>query len=478
MLLRHRRSGLPLSVFLVAVVATACLMTAAAQAPLPIAAQRGQGPAPGRQGQAPAVLPQAPVVSPIAAVSAASTAPGQMFPALMSLPAGDDLAHFKYEAHEYFVSGTANGQPYKTRIVVRRPSDNGRFSGIVLAESMHPSGNAWMFHFTHTYTMSSGHIGLEIVTSDPAQFVAFNAARYNDLRIAPGQASEILAQVGALIRSSQATSPLAGLPVRKMILAGTSASAGVLVNYLPAHMVYRLGDMKPIYDGFLPTSNGANIRQIDVSMIQVPTTTEAMRGAVPTRQDGDMPGDQFRVYEFPGMPHLDTRDVEAFRPNPCKYPITLFPMSAYMSVALHHLVQWIDKGTVPPRADRMLVDRNTANDGSLVALDEFGNPKGGIRSPYVDVPVAKYGVPNEGAVPPTPNTVPWVALRGEAGINQLCGLTGYQIALPDAQLQKLYGNKQAYVAKVRQRVDELTRQGWSLPVYREQILADAAKVNF
>jgi hypothetical protein len=31
---------------------------------------------------------------------------------------------------------------------------------------------------------------------------------------------------------------------------------------------------------------------------------------------------------------------------------------------------------------------------------------------------------------------------------------------------------------VRQRVDELTRQGWSLPVYREQILADAAKVNF
>ncbi len=236
--------------------------------------------------------------------------------------------------------------------------------------------------------------------------------------------------------------------------------------------------MKPIYDGFLPTSNGTNIRQIDVPMIQVPTTTEAMRGVVPTRQDGDMPGDQFRVYEFPGMPHLDTRDVEAFRPNPCKYPITLFPMSAYMSVALHHLVQWIDKGTIPPRADRMLVDRNAANDGSLIALDVFGNPRGGIRSPYVDVPVAKYGVPNEGAVPPTPNTVPWVALRGEAGINQLCGLTGYQIPLPEAQLQKLYGTKQAYVAKVRQRIDELTRQGWSLPVYREQILADAAKVNF
>ena len=295
------------------------------------------------------------------------------------------------------------------------------------------------------------------------------------MRVQPGQANEIIAQVGALLRSTQTGNPLNGLRMRKMILAGTSASAGVLINYLPAHMVYRLGDMKPIYDGFLPTSNGTNIRQIDVPMIQVPTTTEASRGNVPTRQDGDRPGDQFRVYEFPGMPHLDTRDVEAFRPNPCKNPITLWPMSTYMSVALHHLVEWIDKGTVPPRADRILVDRNTTNDGSLIALDEHGNPKGGIRNPYVDVPVAKYGFPNEGAVPPTPNTVPWVSRRTVEGIDDLCHLTGYQIAMTAPELKKLYGSKEQYVAKVRERVDELTRQGWSLPVYRNQILADAAK---
>ena len=401
-----------------------------------------------------------------------------MFPALMSLPPGDDLAHFRYESVEYFASGTASGTPYKTRIVVRKPADSTRFSGIVLAESMHPSGNAWMFHFTHTYTMTAGHIGVEIVTSDPAQFVEFNQARYSDLRIQPGQANEILAQVGALLRSDAAGNPLRGLRPRKVVLAGTSASAGVLINYLPAHMAFRLSDMKPIYDGFLPTSNGTNIRQVDVPMIQVPTTTEAMRGVVPTRQDGDSPGDQFRVYEFPGMPHLDTRDVQAFRPNPCKYPITLFPMSTYMSVALHHLVEWVDKGTVPPRADRILVDRNTSTDGSLMALDEHGNPRGGIRSPYVDVPVAKYGFPNEGAVPPMPDTVPWVARRTVQGIDGLCRLTGYQIAMAAPELRTLYGSKDRYVAKVRERVDELTRQGWSLPVYREQILADAAKVSF
>lgn len=81
-------------------------------------------------------------------------------------------------------------------------------------------------------------------------------------------------------------------------------------------------------------------------------------------------------------------------------------------------------------------------------------------------------------MPPTPNTVPLVARRGEAGIDQLCRLTGYQIPLTAEQLKKLYSTKQNFIAKVRQRVDELTREEWSLPLYRDQILADAARVNF
>jgi hypothetical protein len=475
MLLRQYRTGLRIAAGLAL---AACGALVNAQAPLPVPGQRPQAPGQAAQGPPQVRLPADPVVSSPATASAVVNGPGEMFSALMPLPAGDDMAHFRYEAKEYFLSGTANGAPYTTRMVVRKPADDRRFSGIVMAESMHPSGNAWMFHFTHTYTMAGGHIGVEIVTSDPAQFAAFNGARYARMKVAPGQASEILAQAGALLRSAQPDNPLAGLAVRKMVLAGTSASAGVLINYLPAHMVYRRANLAPIYDGFLPTSNGTNIRQIDVPMIQVPTTTEAMRGVVPTRQDGDAPGDQFRVYEFPGMPHLDTRDVQAFRPNPCKYPISLFPMSAYMSVALHHLVEWVDKGTVPPRGDRILLDRNTAGDGSLMALDEAGNPRGGIRNPYVDVPTVRYGVPNEGAAAATPGAAPWVALRGEQGIDQLCRLTAYEIAFAPAQLKQLYGTKAAYVAKVRERVDELTRQGWSLPVYRDQILADAAKVTF
>jgi hypothetical protein len=81
------------------------------------------------------------------------------------------------------VSGTANGEPYTTRLVVRKPADNAKFSGLVLAEAMHGSGSAHMFEFTSIYTMSSGHAAVEILTTPPAQFVALNEARYKDLKL-------------------------------------------------------------------------------------------------------------------------------------------------------------------------------------------------------------------------------------------------------------------------------------------------------
>jgi hypothetical protein len=437
-----------------------------------LSGQRGGGP------PQPSNLPTALMAAPIATISTEITGPARMFESLMALKPDDDMAHFGYEAREYFVYGTANGQPYKTRIVIRKPSDIKRFSGLVLAESMHPSGNAWMFHFTHTYSMTAGHIGLDILTSTQVPLVEFNKARYGDLNVAQGQASEILAQVGALLKSSEPGNPLAGVPIRKMILAGTSASAAVLINYLPAHMVYTLPDRSPIYDGFLPTSTGATIRQVDVPMIQVPTMTEVAGGNATARQDGDEPGNRFRVYEFAGMAHVDSRDAAGYYPDPCRHPISRFPLAAYMSVALDHLWKWVDRGVVPPRADRILVDRNAANDGSLMALDETGNARGGIRNPYVDVPARKYGVRNEGASPPIPNAHPFVAVRDEAARNQLCGLAGYEMALSAEQLRNLHGSKKAYQAKVAQRLNELTKQGWSLPVYRDRIVADAAAVEF
>src|SRR5262249_37055681 len=240
------------------------VITVLAQLPIPVQGQRGgQGPQPAPQGpRGQATQPQdpPPVVSPIASASAEITGPGKFYETLMELKPGDDLAHFHYVTKEYFVSGTANGQPYKTRIVIRKPADDSKFSGLVLAESMHPSGNPWAFHFTHTYSMTEGHIGLEILTTTPQGLIDFNQERYKDLSVGGGHANEIIAQIGALIKSKRQDNPPAAVAVRKMILTGSSASAGVVVNYLPSHMVLRLTDMKPSYDGFMPTSNGANLR--------------------------------------------------------------------------------------------------------------------------------------------------------------------------------------------------------------------------
>jgi hypothetical protein len=228
----------------------------------------------------------------------------------------------------------------------------------------------------------------------------------------------------------------------------------------------------------MPTSNGSTIRQVDVPLIQIPTMTEVSSGTVTARQDGDAPGDQFRVYEFAGMAHVDSRDSVRFKPDPCKTPISQFPLQAYFSIALNYLFDWVDKGKVPPRADRIWLDRNTANDGSLMALDEQGNAKGGIRNPYVDVPVSKIGVRNEAAAPPIPNPSQWIATHGANAPAQMCGLAGYQVAFSADQLKKLYGNKKAYQERVKKKLDELEKAGWSLPQYRETILADAARVEF
>jgi hypothetical protein len=165
------------------------------------------------------------------------------------------------------------------------------------------------------------------------------------------------------------------------------------------------------------------------------------------------------------MGHLDSRNnLRRLPQSACVNPLSQYPVEAYMSVALYHLFRWVDQGIAPPKADRVLIDRNRNNDGSLMALDARGNAQGGIRNPYVDLAVAKYTARNTAA-----------PVGGNA---QLCGLSVYQTPLAKAELKKIYGNKANFVKKVDARLTELEKAGWSLPVYHELILADAKAVEF
>lgn len=386
-----------------------------------------------------------------------NTGSGSVWESALAQWPGYDMAHFGYEANEYVISGIADGQPYKTRLVIRQPADDSKFSGLVVAEAMHPAGQAHAFQYNSVYLMDSGHIAVEITTQGLEQIVSSNAERYGGFQVSNNQVSEVLAQAGALIKSAQ--SPIADLNLRKMVLWGTSASSGILVRYLPAHKVFKTVSMENIYDGFMPTSNGSTIETVDVPMIQVPTQHE-YRNIATAVQDSDEPGRQFRSYEFVGIGHLMARNNDRLSEGSCVNPITTFPLEAYMSVALHHLFEWVDKGISPPHGGRVLIDRDMANDGSLMALDSNGNALGGIRNPYVDIPVTKYTAGN----------------NGEAGI--LCILSVWEMPFSEEKLRDLYGNKENYVRLFEQSLSQQEEDGWALPVFHELIMPDARAVNF
>ena len=420
-------------------------------------------------------LPQASTTQQVSlpTVTGPITEPGAMFPGLRAAPAGTTVEEMDYDAKEYFVSGTAAGKPYTTRMVVRSPKNTRRFTGIVVSEAMHGSGNSWMFYMTRIYMMNQGHIHVEIAAQKApteASIIRANPERYKALSIADAaQVNEIIAQVGALIKSNSSTGPLAGFNVRKSVLMGTSQSAGVLRAYLALHATHRLPDGSPIFDGYFPTSTAGDqqIVKVDVPLIQLATQTEVNSGLAGghkyRRDDGDDKGNQFRLYEMAGMPHNDSRENPTYQPNdPCINPSSKFPVGAMMSVGLNHLIQWVDKGTAPPRAPRVEVA------GNQFVLDEHGNVKGGVRNTYVDVPTGKFIVPNKGKP----------GLPVEVRADFYCNITGYEEPMAADRLRSLYKDKKGYQGRVEARLKDLTRQGWFLPVYEKQVLGDTSAINF
>jgi hypothetical protein len=406
-------------------------------------------------------------VPPVPTASAATTGPGRMYPdpAISIVPGAARVEDFPYVTEELFVSGTANGAPYTTRIIIRRPTDKARFSGIVTAEALHAGGRSLIFEWSRVSILTRGHVFAEIVHSpgNIALLKTFNAERYAALSITMGQTNEIIAQVGRLLKTPDG--PLRGYPVRHVTLMGTSASSGTVRNYFPAHAEFRLPTGGPIFDGFLLTSTNGNVvlPVIDVPIVQMPTQTEvvtwAEAGIAYRRPDSDAPGNRYRLYEVAGMPHNNARESPAFANDPCTLPVTDFPAGAFTALGLNYLVDWVAKGVAPPHAAPIEVDRDPSGDGSFLALDEFGNAKGGIRNVWVDVPIATYGVFGKGK---------------STAQDRLCQLGGTEVSLPPATLTRLHTNAERYRTRVRQRLTDLVLAGWFLPEYADAVMRDAA----
>ncbi len=395
-----------------------------------------------------------------------------MYQGLRPLAPGTAPDDFGYATEEYFVWGTAEGQPYRTRILVRRPRPAQRFSGIVILEAMHSNGYAVTFEAARKSILMRGHVQVEVAaqkTNVDVTLKAFNPVRYASLSIASSaQTSEILAQVAYLLKSDLSGGPLASLSVRHLVLVGASQSSVVLRAFeAQKHFQERMPDASPLVDGYLAASTlgPTPMMKVDVPTIHMPTMTEATAWAAGgeryRRADSDEPGSQYRLYEVAGMAHADSRDVVAYSPNPCTLPVSHFPWGAMVAMGLDALVEWVDHGVTPPHAPPLEVDNDAANDGSVLALDENGNAKGGVRTPYVDVPVAAYGVPNAGATP---------------AADFACSIAGWRIGYDAQTLYDLYRNHGAYVSRFDRRLLQVMRDGWILPEYAEDVRGDARAI--
>jgi hypothetical protein len=397
------------------------------------------------------------------------------------------LQPYGYVEEEYFVSGTVDGKPYSTALLVRKPKDPAKFSGIVAVETLHAQG-AIPFWGQRDVLMPGGH-GWVMVVSQRSALEAFNkksnAARYASLQIpeAPGTSAnpmasgaqdaisqQIMSQVGALLKSNASNGPFAGVTVKYLIMGGSSQTGMTTLRYIQeSHAKARLPNGKPIYDGYLPMEAFAMgpITGGDAAVIHVVGEGDFglfrafSRGAGFTiRADSDAPNDRFREYEFPAASHVPTRGIADPKVifatldnvmNPGEH-LSQFPSAPFYNATLVNLINWITKGTSPPKAAPI----EMAN--GEIARDEYGNAKGGVRTPYVDLPTVRYT-----ASAPAAETA-----------NMARRMIGLQEPIAAEKLHSLYKSRADYLKRFNQEIDRLVAQHWLLSKDGEQLKAEEA----
>ncbi len=391
-------------------------------------------------------------------------------------------------------------------MLVRRPRDWARFSGTVIAEPLHVHGIAPIWIYSAPYILRSGHAWVEITaqkTTLDLYVKASDPGRYGTLHIeGPDSAdfdmnvnlgnrelsktffselvrrnratSTILAQVGAALRLPEG--PFAGTRVDHVLLVGHSQTGWVATTYIgDTHAVRRLADGLPVYDGFFPSGFPLDpFHDVDVPVVQVMSDGDVSdysfvpgyEGRRYRREDSDRPGDHFRLYELAGVPHMGTRhapynDVSLWKANFADDDVTFgpkmnsLPHFELFNTGLHHLVEWVANGTVPPRAGRLEV----GPDGYF-AKDEHGNTKGGVRSAQLDVPHSTY----------RPNPI-----HPDGSFSYLT--IGSDEPFDAAKLRKLYRDASDYTERFERRLDELVAEGWFLAEDTEDLRREARQLE-
>ncbi|MEJ2132020.1 MAG: alpha/beta hydrolase domain-containing protein, partial [Gammaproteobacteria bacterium] len=255
---------------------------------------------------------------------------------------------------------------------------------------------------------------------------------------------------------------------RTLILAGYSNTGAKVRAYIEqAHRAYRLENGGPIYDGFFPGQTAVGtmpgpIGELDVPVIElqgereiIATLARNPNGLTYRRPDGS----NYRLYEVAGMAHVNTRGAVGPSAQCAIEHPSQFPLRAVWDAALDNLVQWIATGTAPPRVSRIDLDAS----GKTIRRDANGNAQGGLRTVYLDVPLATYRTVSENR----PGT--------EGG---RCDMRGEQHDFSPEKLRDLYGTPEQYRERFNARLDELLELGWYLDLHAPELREEARAVSF
>jgi hypothetical protein len=419
-----------------------------------------------------------------------------------------DLAEVGYAQNEFFISGTASAYtnagelgsdgvwkaapagsaPYKTRIVVYRPIDPRDFNGSVIIEWLNVSGGIdaapdWVSMHTEVTRegyawvgVSAQYVGIEggggfpglgVKEVDPERYASLSHPR-------DSFSYDIFSQASQAVLSPEGIDPLGGLGIERLIAVGESQSAFRLVTYVNAvHPLVRL------HDGFLIHSRGGGSAPLSQAPEPVVDTPDIVR----IRGDLDEPvlifqtetdlimlryladrqldGPSFRLWEVAGTAHADTYTlVVGFvdkgdtpagaellvtdKPIPgiihCATPVNSGPQHFVLKAAIAALDRWVRGEGPAPMAPRLEVEGTPPR----FALDDFGNAVGGIRTPYVEAPIAR------------------LSGLGQSGDN-FCRIFGTTVPFDTKTLAGLYPSHDAYVAAVAEATDSAVAAGFIRP---------------
>lgn len=308
-----------------------------------------------------------------------------------------------------------------------------------------------------------------------------------------GLAWDVLTQVGHLLKSRDATK-LLGRPASRLYMTGQSQSAGYARTYASVFAnTIGIENKKPIFDAYLYSGSppwqvplhqcrkdlDATDPRLVTPPVGVPVIELFAEGDIGTniatrRTDSDAAPDLFRRYEVAAAAHVDpwefrssARAEDAQRAqgrlaqqaaaecSPADVTPSDFPVRYVFDAAWRNLDAWVREGKAPPKADRLQLGSQVSpfDPARAFALDAAGNARGGVRSTFVDVPVARYVGAKSGGF--------------------RCMFYGYKFDFGAEEIRRLYPDRATYLQKLRVRADELVAARWLTPEDRNAPLREA-----